>query len=121
MEHRCTERYASDLKILIYKHGLPIAIGCIKNGSHSGVFVETDFADIEIEQQLSLEVLYNRANSINLQPFAIKSLAAHKVKSGFGAEVDFPSYEQAKAFVDMLRAPQSDAVDTQIFSRVANS
>jgi len=38
MEHRCTERTVSELKILIYKHNHPIAIGRIRNGSRSGVF-----------------------------------------------------------------------------------
>ncbi len=121
MEHRCTERITSELKILIYKHNLPIAIGRVRNGSSSGLFVETDFMDIECEHQLQLEVLFNKSNVTKLQSIVLKVLVIHKTGKGFGAEVDFQNAAQAELFVDLLRGTKASAADEQMFAMVANS
>jgi hypothetical protein len=120
MEHRCTERINSELKILIYKHNHPIAIGRVKNGSRSGVFVETDFVDIDCEHQLKLEVLLNK-NAVKLQRIEMKAIVIHKTHKGFGAEVDFQSAAHADAFMEMLCGTQVSLPDEQMFAMVANS
>lgn len=120
MEHRCTERSLSELKILIYKHNHPVAIGRIKNGSHNGVFVETDFVDIECEHQLRLEVLPNKNPITKLQRIEMQALVIHKEEKGFGAEVDFDKASDANLFLDMLKHPQSHLLITPIFSKAAN-
>ena len=121
MEHRCAERTTSELKLLIYKHNHPIAIGRVRNGSHSGVFVETDFMDIDCEHQLTLEVLLNKNNGTKLQRIEMQAIVIHKTNKGFGAEVDFQSISQADIFVDILRGPQITVPDDQMFALVANS
>lgn len=121
MEHRCAERTTSELKLLIYKHNHPIAIGRVRNGSHSGVFVETDFMDIDCEHQLTLEVLLNKNNATKLQRIEMKAIVIHKTSKGFGAEVDFQVASQAGIFVDILRGPQVTLPDEQMFALVANS
>lgn len=121
MEHRCTERYNSDLHILIYQHNLPVAIGRIKNGSRWGVYIETDFFDVECEHQIAIEVLLGRNTSTKLQRIDMKAMVIHKTKKGFGAELDIHSEEQAAIFVDLLRGTKSHLNDTQIFAKVANS
>src|SRR4051812_15196398 len=103
MEHRCTERITSELKILIYKHNHPVAIGRIKNGSHNGVFVETDFQDIDCEHQLTLEVLLNKSTVTKLQRIEMQALVIYKTAKGFGAEVDFDSGSHADTFVEVLQ------------------
>ena len=62
MEHRCSERVTTDFKVLIYKMGIPVAIGRLKNGSKLGFFVETDFADINVLQPLDIEVLLQQGS-----------------------------------------------------------
>lgn len=121
MEHRCTERTTSELKLLIYKHNHPIAIGRVKNGSHSGVFVETDFTDIDCEHQLTLEVLLNKSHATKLQRIEMQAIVIHKSSKGFGAEVDFQNASQADIFLDILRGPQVNVPDEQMFALVANS
>ena len=120
MEHRCTERISSELKILIYKHNLPIAIGRVKNGSYNGVFVETDFVDIDCEHQLRLEVLLNKSNATKLQRIEMKALVIHKTGKGFGAEVEFHNATQADLFVEVLHGTQLSLPDEQIFALAAN-
>ena len=121
MEHRCAERINSELKILIYKYNLPIAIGRVRTGSSSGIFVETDFVDVECEHQLQLEVLFNRNNAVKPQSIEMKALVIHKTGKGFGAEVDFQNSAQAELFLELLRGTKASLPDEQIFARVANS
>ncbi len=118
MEHRCTERINSELKLLIYKHNFPIAIGRVKNGSRNGVFVETDFVDIDCEHQLKLEVLLNRSSSAKLQRIEMKAIVIHKTGKGFGAEVDFQSTAQADLFFEMLQGTHVSVADEQMFAMV---
>ncbi|GGY70770.1 hypothetical protein GCM10011613_14090 [Cellvibrio zantedeschiae] len=118
MEHRCTERISSELKILIYKHNHPIAIGRVKNGSRTGVFVETDFVDIDCEHQLKLEVLLNKNNATKLQRIEMKAIVIHKTSKGFGAEVDFQNTAQADVFVEMLRGTQVGLAEEQTLAMV---
>lgn len=122
MEHRCAERTTSELKILIYKHSHPVAIGRIKNGSHSGVFVETDFVDVECEHQLRFELLLNKNNITKLQRIEMEAIVIHKTTKGFGAEVDFSTAAHANTFMDLLnRTSSAPMVDDAIYARVANN
>lgn len=101
MEHRCTNRYISDLNIKIYQHRLPIALGRIKNASLAGVFIETEFAEIDCEHQVSIEICHNRSRTASL-PLRIQALIIHKCNNGFGAELDISSNEQADFFSKLL-------------------
>jgi hypothetical protein len=121
MEHRCTERITSELKILIYKHNLPIAIGRVRNGSTRGIFVETDFVDIDCEHQLKLEVLLNKNSATKLQRIEMKALVIHKTNKGFGAEVEFYNSAHSDFFIDILRGATASLPDEQMFAMVANS
>jgi hypothetical protein len=105
MEHRCTQRYSGDLQILIYKHNVPIAIGRLKNGSKFGGFVETDFADIECEHQLHIEVLAQKQLG-SKQSLHMEAIVIHKTNHGFGVELDMEDREQADTFIEMLRGTQ---------------
>jgi hypothetical protein len=61
MEHRCsTERHQCNIKILIYKNKTPVAFGRIKNGSASGLFIETDLKSIQPGQLLTLDMMLNK-------------------------------------------------------------
>lgn len=121
MEHRCTQRYSGDLQIIIYKHNLPIAIGRIKNGSRVGGFVETDFADIDCEHQLRLEIQSGKQYGSKQQSLRMEAIVIHKTKRGFGVELDMDSREQADTFIEMLRGTQfRPHANKQEFAIVAN-
>lgn len=117
MEHRCTERITSELKLLIYKHNHAVAIGRINNGSYYGVFVETDFMEIECEHQLKLEVLLNK-NPAKLQRIEMEAIVIHKTGKGFGAEIDFPNKLQADIFMELLQDTQADLVEEPVLALV---
>jgi len=121
MEHRCTERYTGDLTLLIYKHNVPIAVGRVKNGSRIGVFIETEFADIECEQQLTFEVILDKSNATKWQRIEMKALVIHKTNRGFGAEVDFSSAELADLFLEILRGRPMASHTEVAYAMVANS
>lgn len=121
MEHRCTERTSSELKILIYKHNHPVAIGRIKNGSHSGVFVETDFVDVDCEHQLRFEILLNKNTLTKLQRIEMDAIVIHKTNKGFGAEVDFSSTAHANTFLELLQRTAVSHSEEAIYAKVANN
>ncbi len=120
MEHRCTERYASDLSILIYQHKFPVAIGRIRNGNRFGIFIETDFANIDCEHQVSLELPLNRSSANKLHRVEMKALVIHKTQKGFGVELDIKTQEQTDLFVSLLRDLHHEPQKAQIFQMVAN-
>lgn len=122
MEHRCTQRYSGDLQILIYKHNMPIAIGRIKNGSRVGGFIETDFADIDCEHQLRLEVLANKHLGSKQQSLRMEAIVIYKTSRGFGVELDMDNREQADTFIEMLCGTQQfrPKANKQDFAIVVN-
>ncbi len=119
MEHRYTERYVSDLSVLIYQDKLPVAIGRIKNGSRLGIFIETDFANIDCEHQISLELPQSRNSANKLPRVEMNALVIHKAEKGFGVELDIKTQEQTDLFVEILRALYEKPQDAQIFSMAA--
>lgn len=120
MEHRCTPRMSADLKILISKHNVPIAIGRIRNGSHSGIFVETEFEDIDCEQLLKLEVVHSKNQSKRATPLEMQALVIHKSANGFGAEIEFANEELSKDFIELLKGDKTIPVETVDVRTVVN-
>ena len=55
MEHRHHSRIPVGLEMLIYRRGMPVATGRIRDASRSGVFVETDYAEVREHQSLEFE------------------------------------------------------------------
>ena len=106
MEHRCSERVTTDLKVLIYKLGIPVAIGRLKNGSKLGFFVETDFADINVLHPLDIEVLLQQGPH-NLERYKYTTRVIRKADAGLGLELEHMSVEAAQALDKLLRSPQA--------------
>lgn len=67
MENRSYFRTYASINLLIYKSGLPVAIGITRDISNAGLFVQTSYVDVDPSQVLEFELLYSR-----------KSVAAHK-------------------------------------------
>ena len=118
MEHRCAERVKSELKILIYKHNHPVAIGRINNGSRHGVFVETDFMDIDCEHQLKLEVMLSKNNYSKFKRIEMEAIVIHKTPRGFGAEIEFPNTQQADMFMEIMRGAKKDIIEEPVLALV---
>lgn len=52
MEHRQHFRYELAVDLLIYRRGLPVATGRLRNISRDGLFVETGYAELQPHQRL---------------------------------------------------------------------
>lgn len=89
MEHRLSKRVEGKLGLLIYKRRIPVATGLIKDASRHGLFIATDFDDIQLNQTVELEFhLPDRQEN----PF--RKLKAHVVrKADNGLGVDFSGVE----------------------------
>ena len=55
MEHRRAKRLPANIQVLLYQRGLPEAVAVVRNISKSGMFVATDFDDIDINQKVDVE------------------------------------------------------------------
>jgi putative N-acetylmannosamine-6-phosphate epimerase len=120
MEHRCSERYTADIKILIYRYDVPVAIGRIKNGTRHGLFIESDMADVKPLQQLGIEILVYRSAQ-KLQRYRFDSIVIHTTEHGFGAELDTLTEEAGDQLIEMLRASPETPKESELFNMVANA
>ncbi|WP_347329767.1 PilZ domain-containing protein [Marinimicrobium locisalis] len=107
MEHRCSRRVPLNINALIYKHGAPVAMGRIKNGSRHGLFVETDYGDVRELQTLELEILLGQRVKGNRR-CRIGALVVHKSTFGIGLELDVAEQnaQPLKEFIEQRRWDQ---------------
>lgn len=120
MEHRCSERYNANIKILIYRYDVPVAIGRIKNGTRYGLFIQSDLADVKSLQQLGIEILVYRAAQ-KLQRYRFESIVIHTAEHGFGVELDTLGDEAANQLIEMLRQSPETPQESELFDMVANA
>lgn len=90
MEHRYSERSAADSKLLIYKRGVPVALGVLQNVSRNGMFVRTDYCDLDLHQYIEIELLPHRGNGTGCCTGGVRlqSFVVHRGGGGFGVEID---------------------------------
>jgi hypothetical protein len=55
MEHRHHVRVPLALDMLIYRRGMPVATGRIRDASRGGVFIQTDYCELREYQNLEFE------------------------------------------------------------------
>lgn len=98
MEHRHSDRSETDFKIVIYKKNLLMAMGIIRNIGNGGVFVESRFNDLAVNQPLEIELFSHTERFLKDRRF--KAIVVHRNNSGFGGEIDDPN---AKIRLRLLR------------------
>lgn len=54
MEHRLSQRIEGQLPILVYKKGMPVGTGKIRDASRRGLFIITDYGDVQLNQIIQL-------------------------------------------------------------------
>ncbi|OZC37074.1 pilus assembly protein PilZ [Marinobacter vinifirmus] len=97
MEHRLSQRIEGELPILVYKRGMPVAIGAIKDASRRGLFIVTGFDDVRLNQALHLSFRFPE------QPEKHHTLKAHVVRrADQGLGVDFDSAENDARVISEL-------------------
>ncbi|GGE73564.1 hypothetical protein GCM10011533_27470 [Streptosporangium jomthongense] len=85
MEHRLSKRIPGELKLLIYRRGMPVATGRIKDASKQGLFINTDYNDIQLNQMLEVEFRF--PGNPDKQLCRIKAHVVRMADEGLG--VDF--------------------------------
>jgi hypothetical protein len=120
MEHRCSERYQADIKILIYRYDVPVAIGRIKNGTRYGLFIESDLASVKPLQQLGIEIVVAKGPQ-KLQRYRFPCMVIHTTSHGFGVELDTLSEDAGDQLTEMLRASPETPQESELFAMVANA
>ncbi|WP_292016619.1 PilZ domain-containing protein [Marinobacter sp. HL-58] len=89
MEHRLSKRVQGKLGLFVYKRGMPVATGQIRDASKRGLFISTDYTDVQLNQTLELEFRFP-----DNQEKQFRRLKAHVVrKSDKGLGVDFEGVE----------------------------
>lgn len=120
MEHRYSERHPANIKILIYKLDIPVAIGRIKNGTRYGLHIESDLAGVALLQQLGIEMLvYGVGNK--LQRYKFDSIVIHKTDHGFGVELDALTEEVGGQLCALLQANPSTPQESELFTMLASA
>ena len=98
MEHRLSQRVEGELPILVYKRGIPVATGEIKDASRRGLFIATGCDDVRLNQSIQLSFRFPE------QPHQHHTLKAHVVRcADNGLGVDFDSADNdVKLIADLL-------------------
>ena len=120
MEHRCSERYPTDIKIMIYRYDVPVAIGRIKNGTRHGLFIESDLASVKSLQQLGIELAVTNGSK-KLQTYRFPCMVIHTTSHGFGLELDTLTKEAGDQLAELLRASPEPPQESELFAMAANA
>ncbi len=99
MERRQSRRVSARVKLIVFRGGVPVAIGRISNTSDVGFFVETEFTDTAPEQWLEIELPLRVG--CELRHFRFDARVVHRTTSGFGMSIE-QNDEQAKKALLML-------------------
>lgn len=86
MEHRLHPRVATDVGMLIYNRGVPVATGRIRNASRGGLLIETGYAELREFQSLEVEFCAREE-----RPPLRHRVGAHvlrRVQGGVALEID---------------------------------
>lgn len=84
MEHRLSKRIPGKLKLLIYKRGIPVATGQICDVSRRGLFIATDYLDIQLNQTLEIEVQFPEKSDKRF--IRLKAYVVRKIDKGLGLD-----------------------------------
>lgn len=105
MEHRYDKRFSSQHKTLVFKNGMPIAIGRIDNFSRGGMFVKTEIQQVEINQALEIELIArgsSRSPACYGDRRLCKTLVMHKTNEGVGLMLREDCDDTQKNFADFF-------------------
>lgn len=95
MEHRKSPRIEGQLSILVYKRGLPVGTGQIRDASRRGVFIKTDYRDVRLNQPLQLA--FQLPESRDSQHTLTGHVVRHS-EHGFGLDFDSANNDHQAIF-----------------------
>lgn len=101
MEHRCSIRKSIAIRVLFYKHGLPVQSGLSRDLGLGGVFVETGAFQWQRNECLDVEFISNRGAKLRLP-----ALVIHQREQGVGLMFDKLEAGQRKILREILFSSQ---------------
>jgi hypothetical protein len=101
MEHRHHVRTPVDIGTLIYKYGLPIATGRIRNASTRGFFIETDYGELQAHQRLLCEIHAGKEPGAGLPRVSARVVRCSP--EGAGVELDEGDGPLSRAMLALAR------------------
>jgi hypothetical protein len=85
MEHRLSQRVSGELPILVYKRGMPVATGLVKDASRRGLFVATGYDDVRLNQVIQLSFRFpGQADKHH----TLKAHVVRRDRDGLGVDFD---------------------------------
>lgn len=99
MEHRKTKRVPAQIHVLLYQRGLPAAVAMVRNISKCGMFVATDFDDIDINQKVDVEFRLDGESTERSQHQWVGAQVVRKTDFGLALECDDDSNNFCSAAV----------------------
>lgn len=117
MEHRCSRRIPLNINTLIYKYGVPVAMGRIKNGSGHGLYLETDYREVRELQKLELEVLLGqrpkgKEGRAGGGRYQISALVVRKSDFGYGLEMEILNDSGSQQLSEYIQQQKALPVDS---------
>jgi hypothetical protein len=85
MEHRHNSRARTELKVIVFNNGLPVAVGKTKNISKEGLFVRSAYNEVLLNQPLEIQFVPTRQRCPSR--IRVKTCVIHKTSIGFGLEL----------------------------------
>lgn len=101
MEHRYDKRFSCDQKTLIFRNGMPVAIGRICNFSRGGIFVKTEIHLVETNQSLEVELIAHGNRTAGDRRLC-KTLIMHRANDGLGLMLREDCEETQKNFFNFF-------------------
>lgn len=86
MEHRLSKRILGKLGLLVYRRGMPVATGQIRDASKRGLFIATDYTDVQVNQTLELEFRFPNKKENAFR--RIKAQVVRKSDNGLGLDLE---------------------------------
>lgn len=87
MEHRCSERSAVNLDVMVGKPGCPLTFGRIVNSSKLGFFILMNPSQLNLFQMIDVEILYEQGNPSPYRHICSVCII-RKTAAGIGVEIE---------------------------------
>ena len=86
MEHRHHQRVPVDIRTFIYRRGLPIATGRMRNASPRGFFIETDYGELQAHQRVLCEMHGGGEPGVGMRRVSVR--VVRRASEGVAVELD---------------------------------
>lgn len=86
MEHRYSKRVDAQLNVLLYRDGVPVAVGKTRNISANGVFVETIYQQQHGNRSMDIE--FQPGEDPGTDKYYVKGMIVHRELDGVGLMIE---------------------------------